>query len=384
MEGGVIYTSSLRPFNIGNFLELGQRSGSAQAMRSILPLAAFLAASLVPGAHAQIRNLSSNSNGTCSIQGEGTWVRATSEGGSENVPIGTEEFPFTFSQSSLPPAPKSFTKVVPAPSATTYPGFTWAGGIQPAIDYQFTVPQWTTTLGANGELASAVIRYEVTSTVTTGSPHLASSSTGMVVFFETTEPMAISHSGGTFYDGIGTPLNPSQLLDSDGYLVAGNYTYAVIANPGSCSLALSLTPPPIDSDGDGLLDADEVSIYHTDPVKPDTDDDGLTDKEEVTDSHSDPLLPDSDGDGFLDGFEVKSGKSPTDAQSSPAAALTIHVAVELRVVTKLGTNYRVQSSPDMATWTDTDTLIEGTGAEVMRVFEPIEGGAKFWRVKAEE
>ena len=37
----------------------------------------------------------------------------------------------------------------------------------------------------------------------------------------------------------------------------------------------------VDSDGDGLSDADEVNVYGTDPFDPDTDDDGMPDGWEV-------------------------------------------------------------------------------------------------------
>jgi len=62
---------------------------------------------------------------------------------------------------------------------------------------------------------------------------------------------------------------------------------------------------PLDSDGDGLSDEDEINIYNTDPFNPDTDGDGLTDYEEVKIYGTDPLNPDTDGDGLSDGDEVK-------------------------------------------------------------------------------
>lgn len=89
-----------------------------------------------------------------------------------------------------------------------------------------------------------------------------------------------------------------------------------------------------DSDGDGLTDIDEKSIYHTDPSKADTDGDGYNDSTEVkkgnnplgknvdTDKdglvdyqetyvyHTDPNKADTDGDGYNDGAEVKGGHDP--------------------------------------------------------------------------
>ncbi|MDP2174068.1 MAG: OmpA family protein [Candidatus Cloacimonadaceae bacterium] len=60
----------------------------------------------------------------------------------------------------------------------------------------------------------------------------------------------------------------------------------------------------IDSDGDGLTDADEINKYKTDPMNADTDGDGLTDYAEVMKHKTDPLNPDTDGDGLKDGEEI--------------------------------------------------------------------------------
>jgi thiol-disulfide isomerase/thioredoxin len=50
------------------------------------------------------------------------------------------------------------------------------------------------------------------------------------------------------------------------------------------------TPPPADSDGDGLLDLDEQALG-TDPALPDSDGDGWTDAEEAGIEHTDPTDP---------------------------------------------------------------------------------------------
>ena len=65
---------------------------------------------------------------------------------------------------------------------------------------------------------------------------------------------------------------------------------------------------PLDSDGDGLSDAEEMRIG-TDPKNPDTDGDGLTDGEEVKKYHTDPLNPDTDYDALTDGAEVYNHKT---------------------------------------------------------------------------
>jgi hypothetical protein len=67
----------------------------------------------------------------------------------------------------------------------------------------------------------------------------------------------------------------------------------------------------IDSDGDGLLDAEEdtdldlvVDPGETDSRKSDTDGDGLTDRDERARTGTDPTRRDSDGDGTADGSDA--------------------------------------------------------------------------------
>jgi hypothetical protein len=54
-------------------------------------------------------------------------------------------------------------------------------------------------------------------------------------------------------------------------------------------------PLPLDSDGDGLTDAEEEELYGTDPQAVDTDGDGISDYEEVRQSFTNPLIAEFDG-----------------------------------------------------------------------------------------
>ncbi len=100
----------------------------------------------------------------------------------------------------------------------------------------------------------------------------------------------------------------------------------------------------LDSDADGILDGDETAIYGTDPGSADSDLDGVADGAELA-AGTDPLvadsgagvdtdgdglldadeaafgtdlgIADSDGDGWFDGDEVSIGTDPLDAGSFP-------------------------------------------------------------------
>lgn len=67
--------------------------------------------------------------------------------------------------------------------------------------------------------------------------------------------------------------------------------------------------PVVDTDGDGLTDAEETTLG-TDPAKSDTDGDTLNDREETQIYRTNPLNPDTDGDTYLDGNEVRDGYNP--------------------------------------------------------------------------
>jgi Tol biopolymer transport system component len=76
-------------------------------------------------------------------------------------------------------------------------------------------------------------------------------------------------------------------------------------------LELSTDPTNPDTDGDELLDGDEVNQRGTDPRNPDTDGDSLTDGDEVLRRGTDTLIADTDRDGLPDGDEVQRGTHPS-------------------------------------------------------------------------
>src|SRR5690606_35054501 len=87
-----------------------------------------------------------------------------------------------------------------------------------------------------------------------------------------------------------TLVNPTLEVD-----VAGLYVVQLIVSDGTFlsvpdTVVIDVASDELDSDGDGLSDADEENVYGTDPSNPDTDGDGFTDGEEV-EAGSDPLDP---------------------------------------------------------------------------------------------
>jgi outer membrane protein OmpA-like peptidoglycan-associated protein len=107
-------------------------------------------------------------------------------------------------------------------------------------------------------------------------------------------------------------LNVRRILDLSGVAPGPRRDGPAFASLGDAPLAPTrqdpgrVTTDPLnpDTDGDGLLDGEEVNSYRTHPLKTDTDGDGLTDGDEVKRYRTDPTRVDTDGDGLSDGDEV--------------------------------------------------------------------------------
>ena len=89
-------------------------------------------------------------------------------------------------------------------------------------------------------------------------------------------------------------------------------TYTWLYEDSGRTVTIIVEDPLLDSDGDGLSDADESCLHGTDPDDPDTDADGLGDYDEAIDLPTDPLDDDSDNDNVIDGDETPDPEAPTD------------------------------------------------------------------------
>lgn len=94
-------------------------------------------------------------------------------------------------------------------------------------------------------------------------------------------------------NSVGT--NPGNSLTNLGWGTSNADNYA-----GNYGCAAVCVPPPLDTDGDGLLDSDEI-LLGTDPMEQDSDGDTVRDDEEVGGDVSNPL--DTDGDAIINALD---------------------------------------------------------------------------------
>ncbi len=105
----------------------------------------------------------------------------------------------------------------------------------------------------------------------------------------------------------GQPLGENINLDSDDDGITDADERAIGSNPSNP-----------DTDGDGILDGAERDAG-TSPILADTDNDGVSDNAEAA-AGTDPTNADSDGDGASDGEELAFGSDPNSAASTPTGA----------------------------------------------------------------
>jgi hypothetical protein len=122
------------------------------------------------------------------------------------------------------------------------------------------------------------------------------------------------------------------------------------------SLGMAQVMTSLDTDGDGLLDGEEMR-YGSNINLPDSDGDGLLDGEEVHTYGTSPILADSDGDGMKDGEEIRAGTDP----NSKADLFTITEVDSATGLTRIqwsaksSHTYQVMKSWELLTWTNAPT-----------------------------
>lgn len=177
-------------------------------------------------------------------------------------------------------------------------------------------------------------------------------STAFLVDADTASPTFVADVAGLFV---------AQLIVSDGSLDS---------DPDTSSVTVEVYVP-LDSDGDGLTDDEELALG-TDPYLPDTDGDGLTDGDEVNTYGTNPLLVDTDGDGFTDAEEVEAGSSPTDPGSTPPGTIppdpvTVAPELDTTVVTDmLSATAFLYEGPEAIQTGVADGTIEASQVAVIR------------------
>ena len=199
-------------------------------------------------------------------------------------------------------------------------------------------------------------------------------SDSVVISTENSRPVADPGSPQTVYVGDYVQLNGANSSDVDGDAL--NYRWAIVSSPAGSNAILNgintstpsfipdmpglyivqlivndgvLDSAPatvdvtalmvvfIDSDNDGLSDAEEADIG-TDPNNADTDGDGISDGDEVIHYGTDPLNQDSDGDGISDAAELAGNSDPLDASSTPGGLPPDPAAVAPALDSTIATN----------------------------------------------
>ena len=159
------------------------------------------------------------------------------------------------------------------------------------------------------------------------------------------------------------------LVASKASWLGGNGTIHAIATSSVGGLALSPWPR---STGDNFDSYREQSLE-------DTDGDGLTDSEERLNYGTDALKVDTDGDGYSDLVEVQNGSNPKSASDLPEI-MEVRPAVQIYFGTSLGRRYQLQYSTDLIQWTDSGSVLTGTGTKQSHLVEADQSN-RFWKLR---
>ena len=159
------------------------------------------------------------------------------------------------------------------------------------------------------------------------------------------------------------------LVASKASWLGGNGTIHAIATSSVGGLALSPWPR---STGDNFDSYREQSLE-------DTDGDGLTDSEERLNYGTDALKVDTDGDGYSDLVEVQNGSNPKSASDLPEI-MEVRPAVQIYFGTSLGRRYQLQYSTDLIQWTDSGSVLTGTGTKQSHLVEADQAN-RFWKLR---
>jgi len=179
---------------------------------------------------------------------------------------------------------------------------------------------------------------------------------------------------GNVVDPVGAPpiITKAGVLLVASKRYAGNGTIHAIATSSVGGLALSPWPR---STGDNFDSYREQSLE-------DTDGDGLTDSEERLNYGTDALKVDTDGDGYSDLVEVQNGSNPKSASDLPEI-MEVRPAVQIYFGTSLGRRYQLQYSTDLIQWTDSGSVLTGTGTKQSHLVEADQVN-RFWKLRRVE
>jgi hypothetical protein len=138
---------------------------------------------------------------------------------------------------------------------------------------------------------------------------------GIQALREATAP--VSNNSNESGSGSDRPTNANQNSSADSSSNSTTRSTAVVT-PARSTRTVGL----LDTDGDGLSDIQERALG-TDPLFADTDGDSLIDSDEINIFRTNPLLADTDGDGIADVIEVATGTDPTVNTPNGTSAPTV-------------------------------------------------------------